>query len=70
MEKSVILGLDYSGRKNGFGTLLFDEESEARAAAKEMNGQHVGSRYVDLSVISYGEYKRFNSKSTNGSNLN
>jgi len=25
-----------------------------------MNGQHVGSRYVDLNVISYGDYKKFN----------
>lgn len=25
-----------------------------------MDEQHVGSRYVNLSVISYGDYKRFN----------
>jgi len=31
-----------------------------------MNGQHVGSRYVDLSVITYGDYKRFNKPQDGG----
>jgi RNA recognition motif-containing protein len=56
----VILGLNNEGRKNGFGSILFDTEADASAAAAGMNGQHVGERYVDLSVISYGDYKKFN----------
>lgn len=60
INRSVILGLNNEGRKNGFGAILFEDEEEASAAAAGMNGQHVGSRYVDLSVISYGDYKRFN----------
>jgi len=60
IERSVILGLNNEGRKNGFGAILFETEDEAAAAASGMNGQHVGSRYVDLNVISYGDYKRFN----------
>lgn len=60
IEKSVILGLNNEGRKNGFGAILFENEEEAATAAKGMNREHVGSRYVDLSVITYGDYKRFN----------
>lgn len=60
VEKSVVLGLNSDGRKNGFGAILFETEDEAKAAMEKMNGQHVGSRYVDLSIISYGDYKRFN----------
>jgi RNA recognition motif-containing protein len=60
IEKSVVLGLGRDGRKNGFGAILFEDEKEAKAAADGMNGQYVGSRYVDLSQINYGDYSRFN----------
>ena len=68
IERSVILGLNNEGRKNGFGAILFENEDEAQSAAKGMDGQHVGSRYVDLSVISYGDYKRFNKPNDFGGN--
>ena len=68
IEKSVILGLNNEGRKNGFGAILFESEDEAQAAAKGMDGQHVGSRYVDLSVITYGDYKKFNKPLDYGGN--
>jgi len=67
IPRSVILGLNNEGRKNGFGAILFDNEEEASAAAAGMNGQHVGDRYVDLNVIAYGDYKKFN-KPSGGSN--
>jgi len=68
IERSVILGLNNEGRKNGFGAILFESEDEAQSAATGMDGQHVGSRYVDLSVISYGDYKRFNKPNDFGGN--
>lgn len=60
IEKSVVLGLGRDGRKNGFGTILFEDEKEAKDAMTEMQGQYVGNRYVDLTQISYGDYSRFN----------
>jgi RNA recognition motif-containing protein len=60
IEKSVVLGLGRDGRKNGFGAILFEDEKEAKEAMNGMNGQYVGSRYVDLSQITYGDYSRFN----------
>jgi len=60
INQSVVLGLNHEGRKNGFGAILFDNEEEAAAAAKGMNNEYIGSRYVDLSVISYDDYKKFN----------
>lgn len=64
----MILGLNNEGRKNGFGSILFESEDEASAAAAGMNGQHVGSRYVDLNVITYSDYKRFNKPNDFGGN--
>jgi RNA recognition motif-containing protein len=60
IEKSVVLGLGRDGRKNGFGTILFEDEKETKDAMTEMQGQYVGNRYVDLTQISYGDYSRFN----------
>lgn len=62
IEQSVVLGTNYEGRKNGFGAMLFQSEDEAEKAAKEMHKQYIGQRYVDLSIISYDEYKNFNSQ--------
>jgi len=66
IQRSVILGLNNEGRKNGFGSILFENQEEAEAAAQGMDEQHVGSRYVNLSVISYGDYKRFNKPAGGG----
>jgi RNA recognition motif-containing protein len=60
IEKSVIMGLGYDGRKNGFGAILFEDENEAKEAMTKQQRQYVGSRYVELSLISYGDYSRFN----------
>lgn len=55
-----MLGLNNEGRKNGFGAILFKTEEDAARASQELNKQYIGERYVDLSVISYEEYKNFN----------
>jgi len=56
----VVLGTNPDGRKNGFGAILFENEKDAREAIEELNGEYVGSRYVELSLITYGDYSRFN----------
>ena len=60
IERSVVMGLGYDGRKNGFGAILFEDEKEAKEAMTKMQGQYVGARYVELSAISYGDYSKFN----------
>jgi hypothetical protein len=68
IHQSVVLGVNFEGKKNGFGAILFETEDEAASAAKDMNRQYIGngSRYVDLSVISYEDYLNFNSNYTKG----
>jgi RNA recognition motif-containing protein len=60
VEKSVVMGIGQDGRKNGFASILFQSNDDAKKAMDEMQRGHVGSRYVELSVISYGDYLRFN----------
>lgn len=60
IEKSAILGVGADGRKNGFGSILFEDPETAQLAAKELDGNYIGERYVEISVISYGDYLRFN----------
>ena len=59
-ERSVIFGNGPDGRKNGFGAVLMKDAESARKAAEELDRQNIGDRYVELSVISYGQYQRFN----------
>ena len=58
--KSVVLGTDPDGKKNGFGAILFDSEDTAEKAAKHLNKVVLGARYLMLNVISFGDYSRFN----------
>jgi len=68
IEKSSILGVGADGRKNGFGSILFEDQETAVQAAKELDGNYIGERYVEISVISYGDYLRFNGPSGGGFN--
>lgn len=36
IERSVVLGKGHDGRKNGFGAILFESESEAKAAMQQL----------------------------------
>jgi len=65
-EKSVVFGLGPDGRKNGFGSILFENEAEATQAMTALQRQHVGDRYVELSPISYNDYLNFNSNVPKG----
>lgn len=60
IEKSAILGVGSDGRKNGFGSILFEDQETAQVAAKELDGHYIGERYVEISIITYGDYLRFN----------
>lgn len=60
IEKSAILGVGADGRKNGFGSILFEDPDTALTAVKELDGKYIGSRYVEISILSYGDYLRFN----------
>ena len=60
LDKSVVLGLNPDGRKNGFGAILFNTEQDASNAINELNGEYLGDRYVELSLITYGDYSKFN----------
>ena len=60
IEKSVVFGENKEGRKSGFGAILFESEKDAKVAINELNGEYIGSRYVELTLITYGDYIRFN----------
>jgi RNA recognition motif-containing protein len=67
INNSVQLGLNREGRNNGFGAILMDNSEAAEGAVKEKNGKYIGDRWVELTVISYGEYREFNSEKYTGS---
>ena len=59
-EDSMQWGLGQDGRKNGWGSILFENEDEASRAAEAMNRQEIGGRWIGIEVMSYEKYKRFN----------
>jgi len=62
VDNSVILGKGRDGRNNGFGSILMKTEEDVENAVKDLNKKYIGERYVDLSVISYSDYRGFNSE--------
>ena len=60
VEKSCVLGIGGDGRKNGFGSILFESAEEAENAALALDQATIGTRYVELSTISYADYLAFN----------
>lgn len=60
IEKSAVLGIGGDGRKNGFGSILFESPEEAESAALALDQATIGTRYVELSTITYGDYLSFN----------
>lgn len=69
IDRSVVLGKGHDGRKNGFGAILFESETEAKEAMQALQGKYVGSRFVELSVISYADYRNFNGPSYGSGNV-
>lgn len=60
VSRSVVIGLGRDQRPNGFAAILFETEGDAEAAMNSRNGEYIGNRYVDLSIITYEDYSRFN----------
>lgn len=66
VEKSVQLGKGADGRNNGFAAVLFESADEAVKAKDELDGKYIGSRYVNLYPMNYGDYMRFNAGGNGG----
>ena len=64
VPNSVFLGKNQDGRRTGFGTILFENEEECKRAMSEKQGQNIGHRYIELYVISYGDYLEFKNSQT------
>lgn len=60
VEKSVQLGKGQDGRNNGFAAILFESNDEVGKVKEELDGKYIGSRYVNLYPMSYGDYMKFN----------
>ena len=58
-EDSLQWGVAADGRKNGWGSILFENEDEASRAAEAMNKQEIGGRWIGIEVMSYKNYKGF-----------
>lgn len=62
VDNSVILGKGRDGRNNGFGSILMKTQEDVENAVKDLDKKYIGDRYVDLSIISYADYRGFNSE--------
>jgi heterogeneous nuclear ribonucleoprotein F/H len=67
IEGSIIYGYGSDGRKNGFGALVFESEEQATSAMEALQKQNIGSRWVQLSPMSYKDYLGFNKAQSRGS---
>lgn len=67
IEKSYIHSTTEDGQKNGLGAILLEDQEQAEQTAKELDGNYIGDYYVEITVISYGDYIKFNGSSDNGS---
>ena len=66
IEKSAVLGKGKDGRNNGFASILFESNDEVHKAKEELEGKYIGSRFVNLYPITYGDYLRFNAGGNGG----
>jgi RNA recognition motif-containing protein len=57
VEDSVKCAANQEGRRNGFGAILFKNTADAQKAIDSLDGEYIGSRFVKLFLINYGEYK-------------
>lgn len=60
VEGSIVLGQGEDGRRNGWGTCLFESEDEAQRACEELDKEYIGERYIMLYQKSYKDYLKFN----------
>ena len=62
VEKSLIIGVGPDGQKNGLAAILLEDQKAAEQVAKDLDGNYIGLTFVDVSVITYGDYLKFNGK--------
>lgn len=60
IEDSCIFGIGANGKKNGLGSILFENSRVAEKAAKVLDRKYIGDRYVNIQIASYGDYLRLN----------
>eukprot|EP00349_Pseudokeronopsis_sp_Brazil_P008477 CAMPEP_0202956076 /NCGR_PEP_ID=MMETSP1396-20130829/633_1 /ASSEMBLY_ACC=CAM_ASM_000872 /TAXON_ID= /ORGANISM="Pseudokeronopsis sp., Strain Brazil" /LENGTH=178 /DNA_ID=CAMNT_0049672943 /DNA_START=367 /DNA_END=903 /DNA_ORIENTATION=+ len=58
-NNQVKIGTNPDGSKTGEGAVIFSDEEEARRAYKERQGRNIGHRYIELFVMSNGDYQDF-----------
>jgi RNA recognition motif-containing protein len=56
ISSSVQIDKNLEGKRTGYGSILFQSEEECRRALNEKQGGHMGNRYIELYLISVGEY--------------
>lgn len=54
------------GRKTGFAAALFESEDQASEAQSGKDKQTIGTRWIGLSLMSFGQYNSFGSGSSGG----
>lgn len=59
VEGSFMFGYNKEGRKDGFGTLLFEDETVVGQVVQDLNREYIGDRYVEIYPIAYSEYQNF-----------
>ena len=51
---------------NGWGAILFNDAFTAHNAAQCLNKKYIGSRFVDLYLMTYADYRQFNAPKYGG----
>ena len=59
VENSVKIGMGEDGRRTGHAIVLFDSEESAEKAKEAMQGEKIGSRWIDLTFKKGIEYEYF-----------
>ena len=65
IQDSIKLGKNSEGRITGEGCCLFESPTECKNAMQAKQGQHIGSRWVELYQFTYDEYCNFNQTQLN-----
>ena len=59
VDGSVKIGMNPAGKKTGEAVILFQNPEEAKRAFREKQGHNMGHRWIELFLLTYEEYERF-----------
>ena len=59
VQESVVLGIDSRKHFTGTAVIGFENEVERRRAYETKRGKYIGTRYVELFLLSPKGYERF-----------